>query len=267
MDFLTSDHVRLHYTDTGTETTNIIIGIPGIGGSSQMWLNTIELFKDDFRFIMLDPRNQGQSQRTYKGQRISRHAADLAELMEKLDLNHVIGIGNSMGAANFWAYLAQYGKGRLAAMIDLDQSPKMISDKTWKFGFNELSWSNYPDYLKLPFGKATFAHIDDSMFQAAKHERQAFPYDPEENYKCLIDHAEQDWRDILLDMPVPMLVLAGKNSPYFDYHFTDGVKAINDQIETGVIQNCGHLIQAEQPIAMHDAIMTFLIKKNLIQNN
>lgn len=264
MDFITSDHVKLHYTDTGTDKKQVILGIPGIGGSSQMWLNTIDLFKDDFRFIMLDPRNQGQSQRTYKGQRISRHAADLAELMNKLDLHNVIGIGNSMGAANFWAYLDQYGSGRLAAMVDLDQSPKMIADETWKYGFNDLTWSNYPSYLKLPFGKATFAHIDNNLFQAAKNEQCQYPYDPDENYKCLIDHAVQDWRDLILTLPVPMLILAGQNSPYFDCHFTQAVKEINDQVETKVIANCGHLIQAEQPLAMHDAIMSFLLKKKII---
>lgn len=264
MKFITTDHVQLHYTDTGDSGKPVIVGIPGIGGSSQLWLNAISLFKDDFRFIMLDPRNQGQSERTYKGQRMSRHAADLEELLAKLNLHQVIGIGNSMGASNIWAYLAQYGKGRLAAMVDLDQSPKMIADDTWKYGFNDLTWSNYPDYLKLPFGRASHAHIADDMFQAAKHERQLFPYDPEENYKCLVDHAEQDWRDILLEKPVPMLVLAGENSPFFDHHFVQAVKEINSHIETKVIPNCGHLIQAEQPLAMHDAVMDFLQEQKII---
>lgn len=264
MDFNTTDHVRLHYTEVGDKNNPTILGIPGIGGSSQMWLNTITLFKDDFHFVMLDPRNQGQSERTYKGQRMSRHAADVEELLEKLDLHNVIGIGNSMGAANLWAYLAQYGKGRLSAMIDLDQSPKMITDENWRYGFKDLTWDNYPTYLKLDFGKSTYAHIDDEIFNAAKAEYVKYPYDPEENYKCLVDHAEQDWRDVLLDMPVPMLVLAGENSPYFDYHFINAVSLINDQIFTKSIANCGHLIQAEQPLKMHDAIIDFLKKNKII---
>ena len=113
MEFKTNDNVTLHYSDTGKKDKPVLLGIPGIGGSSQMWRDLINLFKKDYRFIMLDPRNQGKSERTYRGQRISRHAADLEELLVKLDLHDVVAIGNSMGAANIWAYLSIYGKGRL----------------------------------------------------------------------------------------------------------------------------------------------------------
>ena len=67
-----------------------------------------------------------------------------------------------------------------------------------------------------------------------------------------------------MDTQLPMLVLAGKNSPFFDYHFTEAVKALNEKMDTEVISNCGHLIQAEQPVKMHDAIMKFLTKNNLL---
>lgn len=59
------------------------------------------------------------------------------------------------------AYLSIYGKGRLKAMVDLDQSPKMIADKSWKYGFKDLTWDNYPDMLKFDFGKAFYHHIDE----------------------------------------------------------------------------------------------------------
>lgn len=264
MFFITSDHVQLHYTDTGIKDKPAILGIPGIGGSCQLWIELIKLFKNSFRFIMLDPRNQGKSERVYKGQRIARHAADVDELLANLNLNNVIGIGNSMGAATFWAYLSQYNQGRLGAIVDLDQSPKMVSDKTWKYGFKKLTWHNYPDYLKLDFGQAFYNHINDKMFALAKAEASKFLYDPTENYKCLIDHAEQDWRDILLSLPVPMLMIAGKNSPYFDYHFVKAVKDINNQITTNIIDDCGHLPQSEQPVIVHDLIMKFLIKQKIV---
>lgn len=101
MKFKTNDDVILHYTDTGDEDKPALIGIPGIGGSCQMWQDLIALFKNDYRFIMLDPRNQGQSERTYRGQRISRHAVDLEELLVKLNLHDVVAIGNSMGGCQY----------------------------------------------------------------------------------------------------------------------------------------------------------------------
>lgn len=166
-----------------------------------------------------------------------------------------------MGAANIWAYLSIYGKGRLKAMVDLDQSPKMIADKSWKYGFKDLTWDNYPDMLKFDFGKAFYHHIDEKMFLAAKKEYQEFPYDPAENYNCLVEHAEQDWRDMILDTPVPMLVIAGGKSPFFNPEFTQAIKMLNQDVQTAIVPECGHLPQAEQPEKTHEIIAEFL--KNL----
>ena len=46
MKFKTNDDVILHYTDTGDEDKPALIGIPGIGGSCQMWQDLIALFKN-----------------------------------------------------------------------------------------------------------------------------------------------------------------------------------------------------------------------------
>lgn len=259
-DFITNDGVRLHYYDTG-EDKQPILAIPGIGGSAQLWQLAVKLFEDDYRFVIIDPRNQGRSKRTYRGQRISRHAADMNELINKLGLTKIIAIGNSMGAANIWAYISLYGSKRLQAIVDLDQPPKMIRDHTWQFGFKDLTWKNYPEYLKFDFGTGIYAHVNDEMFKQAKIEKQEYPYFPKDNYLCRIDHAAQDWRDVLIDLKIPMLVLAGKNSPFFDYHFAYAMMDLNTKISAKIIANCGHLIQAEQPQIMHDEIIKFLNKE------
>ncbi|MBA1394430.1 alpha/beta hydrolase, partial [Lactobacillus sp. XV13L] len=138
--FIANDGVRLHYYDTQSAKQPLVM-LPGIGSSAQLWRKSIALFSSKFRVVVLDPRNQGRSERTYKGQRISRHAADLEQVMQRLKLTNAIGIGNSMGAANLWAYLSLYGADRFQALVDLDQPPKMVADQTWPFGFKDLTWA------------------------------------------------------------------------------------------------------------------------------
>ncbi|CAM3122151.1 Pimeloyl-ACP methyl ester carboxylesterase [Lactobacillus bombicola] len=261
-DLITNDGIRIHYYDTQLDKQPLL-AIPGIGGSALLWEKALEQFQSKFRIIIIDPRNQGKSARTFQGQRISRHAADLAELIQKLDLSHIIGIGNSMGAANFWAYISIYGSDRLNALIDLDQPPKMINDSTWKFGFKDLTWANFPDYLKLDFGSGIYAQIDDAMFEKAHQFAQKYPYFPKSNYLCRINHAEQDWRDVLVNLKIPMLVLAGKNSPFFNYHFAYKMTELNSQISAKIIPECGHIIQAEQPNVMYEEVLNFLVEKEV----
>ena len=255
--FITNDDIRIVYYDT-ERRGQPILAVPGIGSTAILWEEIAKLFAADYRFIVIDPRNQGRSQRTFKGQRISRHAADLEELITKLNLKNIIAIGNSMGAANIWAYVSLFGYNRLQAIIDLDQPPKMIRDSSWEYGFKDLTWQNYPDYLKADLGNGIYAHINDEMFNKAKVESEKFPYFAEENYLCRIEHAMQDWRDVLINLKIPMLVLAGQNSPFFDYHFAYAMEKLNTKITARIIKSCGHLIQAEQPLMMYQEVVNFL---------
>lgn len=263
MFFKTNDNVKISYTDTQKQDKQAIICIPGIGASHELWNKAVELFSDEYRVIVMDPRNQGLSERTYKGQRISRHGMDLAELIAHLDLNKVILIGNSMGAAIIWAYISLFTSKNVAAVVDLDQSPKMVSDESWRYGFKDLDWTNYPDLLKLDMGRATYKRISEEMRNLAKAEYASHPYHPEDNFDLLRDHAEQDWRSLFVDFKIPMLVLAGENSPYFNCNFAQVVAQMNDRFSYKVISDCGHVIQAEQPEKMHEAVVEFLQKNKI----
>lgn len=259
MFFRTNDSVKINYTDTGEEDRQVIVCLPGIGASHHLWDEAVRLLnKSNYRVIVMDPRNQGLSERTYKGQRISRHGMDLNELFDHLKLDKVIVIGNSMGAAIMWSYLSLFGSQRLVAGVDLDQSPKMVSDETWRYGFKDLDWNNYPDMLRLDLGRATYKRIDTEMRDLAKAEYKEYPYIPEDNFDLLRDHAEQDWRSLFIDLKIPLLFLSGENSPYFNSNFASVAADMNERFSYQVIPDCGHVIQAEQPQLMVDNVINFL---------
>lgn len=258
MKFRTSDGVQLSYTDTGDMTKHPILCLPGIGASHHLWDILVKLLTPDFRVLVLDPRNQGRSQRTYKGQRMSIHARDVSEFCQQLALTGVIGIGNSMGAATLWAYQNLYGSGAFRAMVDLDQSPKMIRDDTWSYGFTDLTWDTFPELLEFESARAVVAPLSAEMVAAAKAEYASYPYSASDNYRLLVDHAFQDWRDVIMDTKIPLLVVAGEQSSYFDYHFASAVASLNPKVSAQVISNCGHVVQAEQPQILWQTLVKFL---------
>jgi peroxiredoxin len=257
LEFKTSDGITLAYDDQGTGTPVLIL--TGIGGSRQIWQSQVKaLLAAGYRVINVDARNQGASEHTAKGLRISRHAVDVHELITHLQLPKVILLGNSMGAATCFAYVSLFGDSQLKAIIDVDQSPKMINDATWPYGYQDLDWANFPTYLKLPMGKATKKRIADDLFATVKTVAKAHPYDADLNYPFLVDHAFQDWRDVIQTLKIPLLVVAGAKSPYFNSDFAKVTATMAPKGQAAVLAGCGHIVMAEMPAAFNQTLLTFL---------
>ncbi|MBA1392802.1 alpha/beta fold hydrolase [Bombilactobacillus bombi] len=257
MEFVTTDQVHLHYQDEGQGLPAVLLA--GLGSYSVVWEETKQfLLERNYRVITLDARNQGLSEHTAKGRRISRHAADVAELLQRLDLQQVLAIGNSLGAATWFSYLSIFGSSRLLGVVDIDQSPKMVTTARWPYGFKELTKSNFWDYLKQPFGRATYQNLPNNIYQMNKALQAKAPYDSELNYPLLLDHAAQDWRDVICTIKIPLLIVAGQQSPFFDYHFALKTAQLASQGQAAVIEQAGHLPMAEQALSFNRQLQNFI---------
>ncbi|MFD1318103.1 alpha/beta fold hydrolase [Loigolactobacillus zhaoyuanensis] len=257
MKFKTQDQVTLDYTDQGTGQPVVIL--TGLGGVKEIWRQQISaLLTAGYRVINFDCRNQGQSEHTAKGRRISRHAQDLAELMAALQLEQVILLGNSMGAATIFAYVSLYGTQHVVKIIDVDQSLQMVNTAEWVYGFKQLTWTNFYSYIKQPLGRSTFKHIDDETYRQIRPIQQKYPYDATLNLPFLVDHATQNWCDVIAGLQCPILFVAGEQSPYFDSAFASMAATLAPLGQATVIANSGHIVMAEQPVAFNQALLTFL---------
>ncbi|GEK28463.1 alpha/beta fold hydrolase [Furfurilactobacillus siliginis] len=252
-----NDGVRLSYTDEGEGQPLIIM--TGFGGAKEIWAAQIPaLVSAGYRVINVDARNQGSSQHTVKGLRISRHGMDLAEVIDQLSLTNVVLLGNSMGAATIFAYLSLFGDANVAAVIDIDQSPRMINDADWQFGFKDVTWNDFPDYFRMPLGSSTYKHIDDDTFALVSAVGKSHPFDAKLNEPFLFDHAAADWRDVIRQLTVPLLIIAGQKSPYFNPDFAAVTAAMAQKGQSVVIPDAGHIVMAEQSDATTKALLAFL---------
>lgn len=257
MQFETSDHVMLDYTDDGQGQPVVIL--TGFGGSKAIWrAQVVALVAAGYRVINVDGRSHGLSAHTTKGLRISRRAMDVHELMQALQLVRPIVMGNSMGAATWFAYVSLFGDVDLKAVIDVDQSPKMINTLDWPYGFKDVTWSDFPEYFDNPLGSATYKHIDNLTYQAVKQVTKVAPFDTDATRPLLIDHAFQDWRDVVAQLTVPFLVIAGGQSPYFNPEFATVTAQTAVHGQAVVIPAAGHIVMAEQSATFNAALMAFL---------
>ena len=84
-----------------------------------------------YRVIAHDRRGHGRSSQTADGNDMDTYAADVNELVEKLDLRGVVHIGHSTGGGEVARYVARYGKERVKKAVLISAVPPIMvkSDK------------------------------------------------------------------------------------------------------------------------------------------
>jgi non-heme chloroperoxidase len=116
--FRTSDGVSLHYFDAGTGAA--IVLIPGWTMAADIFEPQINALSTRFRVIALDPRSQGESEKTADGNTLDRHAQDIQELLEHLELHSVVLLGWSNGVPDVLTYVEQKGTANLRGVVLVD---------------------------------------------------------------------------------------------------------------------------------------------------
>src|SRR5262245_15101846 len=121
--------LRLHYLDYGTAGRPAILCVHG-GAAHAHWFDFFAPgFVIDFHVRALDFRGHGDSQwMTPPDYTYERHAADLAEVAEKLDLRDFVLIGHSMGGLVSLLYAATY-PGRARALMIVDSTLRMPEER------------------------------------------------------------------------------------------------------------------------------------------
>jgi microsomal epoxide hydrolase len=116
--FRTSDGVSLHYLDVGSGAA--IVFIPGWTMPADIFEPQINQLSTRFRVIALDPRSQGDSEKTPDGNYPERHAQDIKELLEHLQLQNAVLLGWSNGVPDVLTYVEQYGTAKLRGVVLVD---------------------------------------------------------------------------------------------------------------------------------------------------
>ncbi len=105
--FRTSDGVSLHYFDAGVGAA--IVLVPGWTMPADIFEPQIDGLSKRFRVIALDPRSQGDSEKTPEGNYLERHAQDIKEFIEHLGVQDVLLLGWSNGVPDVLTFVDQNG--------------------------------------------------------------------------------------------------------------------------------------------------------------
>jgi non-heme chloroperoxidase len=79
-----------------------------------------------------------------------------------------------------------------------------------------------------------------------------------ETLPLLADHARQDWRDVVRRFPLPLLMLAGRDSQIWPCEHAAAAVADAARGRALVIEDAGHAISFDQPDRFNEALLAFL---------
>jgi len=216
----TQDGVEIFYQDFGTGRPVVLSH--GWPLSSEAWELELKLLADNgYRAIAHDRRGHGRSSRTHTGNDMDHYAADLAALVEALDLTDLVLIGHSTGGGEVVRYAAHHGHSRVSKIVTAGAVPPiMLKSDTNPQGtpIEALDAiregvlkdrSQFYQDLSAPFFGANREGSRISRGQRDDFWRQGMLVGLQAAYDCVKAFSETDFSEDLKALDVPILIAQG----------------------------------------------------------
>ncbi|WP_299082174.1 alpha/beta hydrolase [uncultured Ruegeria sp.] len=221
--FTTSDGTEIFYKDWGPNDAQPIVFHHGWPLSSDDWDTQMLFFASQgYRVIAHDRRGHGRSSQTDQGHDMDTYAADVADLVETLDLKNAVHIGHSTGGGEVARYVARAKPGRVAKaallgaipplMLKTDTNPDGIPLEVFD-GFRSALIANraqfYMDVPAGPFFGFNREGAEVSQGQIQNWWRQGMMGSASAHYQCIAVFSETDQTEDLKAIDLPVLVMHG----------------------------------------------------------
>lgn len=125
----TRDGVEIFYKDWGPKNAQPIVFHHGWPLSADDWDTQMLFFLGKgFRVVAHDRRGHGRSSQTSDGHDMDHYAADVAAVVEHLDLTNAVHVGHSTGGGEAVRYVARHGQpaGRVAKLVMIGAVPPIM---------------------------------------------------------------------------------------------------------------------------------------------
>ena len=206
--------------------------------SADDWDSQMMFFLErGYRVIAHDRRGHGRSSQTNSGHDMDTYAADVAELVESLDLRNSIHIGHSTGGGEVARYVARHGAGRVVKAVLLssiaptlmqsvrnpDGVPEEVLDTLrTQTAYNRAQF--YEDFTMLFYGfNRPGAKVSEGI--RANWWRQGMMGAATAHYQCIKVLAETEFYDDLKAIDIPVLVMHGEDDQVCPF-LTTGARSV-----------------------------------------
>ena len=156
------DGEALHIRLSGSGTPLLLLH--GWTASHAAWSPLVEPLSKHHRVLRPDARGHGgHALKVNPEPDVKRLARDVINLLDHYEIDQVAAVGHSMGALTLWQCIRDFGVDRFSHLTFIDQSPKLLTDDTWRGGiygdFDSVRAQRLVDDLGLDFAEAVLRLI------------------------------------------------------------------------------------------------------------
>ena len=242
------------------QATSMII-LHGFLGSCDNWLTVSKQLATHFRVFLVDQRNHGRSEWAAT-QNYEAMADDLKDFITTQNLQNPIIVGHSMGGKTVMQFAAKYPD-LFSKMLVVDISPKKYVGNHEQI-LNGLNAINLETLTNRAEADTILANFEPDLGvrqfllkNLYKNENDKFAW--RMNLKVLTTEYDNILQEIKFEQPLlkPVYFIRGGKSNYISDKEIPNLQLLFPKMELKTVENAGHWLQAEQPQAFIDMLLSF----------
>jgi N-formylmaleamate deformylase len=266
-DYVIVNNLKLHYTRTGSDKPPLILA-HGVTDDGLCWTTIAQALASEYDLIMVDARGHGRSDAPKSGYGPAAHARDMMGLITKLNLQHPIMLGHSMGAMTTLLFAGTYPDVPRAILLEDPPLWWTMKAESTKAKVRQTGIQTWMKSIKRKTHKelvneqrAAMPHWSKAEIERWADSKQRFSPNVIEVFNAK-NESTVDWLNFLPKIKCPALLI--KADPAHGSLVTkDGAAALKSlipQLKIAHIPRAGHSIRHDQLDKYLNAVQTFLAK-------
>jgi pimeloyl-ACP methyl ester carboxylesterase len=267
-EYIEAAGLRLHYLDYGTEGQPAMLCVHG-GAAHGHWFDFVApAFTANYHVRAIDQRGHGDSAKGPATEySYDRYAADLAEVVEKMNLRDFVLVGHSMGGMVSVTYAGTY-PGRVARLIVIDSMLRMTEERVATLrGVGSREGSSYATnaefierYRLRPGGTTAAPEVVRHLAQYGARQSEDGRWRPKFDRNVYATREPWEGLPFWRRIRIPALVIKGALSPRISPEIFAEIKTACPQAEFAEIANSDHHVTLDNPADCAQAMQAFLAR-------